>query len=332
MKGLYDVTRGEQIRLWITYGTIFALLFVGGYLFSQGVINQPWTARTHMGTAVIGDALYIVGGQSSVTGELLADIWEINPYEARLRFVGRLPYACYRPELAVSHGTLYIVGGYDGDDYRSEILKITNGRTESIGDLPTPRGYGAGVGVGNSLFYAGGCDRDGMLDEIIQFDLDSGETSVVAHFASPRRFIAAAQQGGLIYFVGGEDAELKCLDEIVEFDPVARQVVRVGHLPTGRYLVNLVAWEDRLLALGGKSTLSLNEVVSIAVSGPTITSEIVDEISELSWSLSVESTQNRLFIVGGLHPEHARAIGLIEYAPGSTERLHAIALRKNPWK
>ena len=331
MKSLYDFTRRQYIRMWITYGSVFVLVFVAGYFLSRDVINQPWTARTHMGTAVIEDLLYVVGGQLQGTGELLDDVWELDPDQARLRAVAQLPYPCYLPETAVSQDKLFILGGYDGDAYRSEILQVIRGETETIASLPSPRAYGAGIGVGNTLYYAGGWDGTNVLDEIVAIDLASSTVVVVAHLPSPRRFVTAAYVGDMIYFVGGEGVRSEFLDEVIEFDPIAQQTVRIGHLPTGRYLVSAITRGDDLLVLGGKNTRSVDEVVLIDLSGVTITSGVIDKISELAWNLSVKAIEDRVFIIGGEHPNFKRAIGLAEYTPEDSPPLISIRLRKNPW-
>jgi N-acetylneuraminic acid mutarotase len=160
VKHLYDGTRSQritrQIVMWGISGSLLVLAIVGAYFLGRGVINQPWIARTHMGTVAINDLLYVVGGQSQNTGELFADVWEINLSTASLRAVAELPYGCYRPETATSNGQLFILGGYDGQSYRSEILRVSDDEIDIVAELPTARAYGGAVGIDDVLYYAGG--------------------------------------------------------------------------------------------------------------------------------------------------------------------------------
>jgi Kelch motif protein len=336
VKHLYDGTRRQQITrqitMWGIYGSIVVLALIGGYFLGRSVINQPWTARTHMGSVVIDDLLFVVGGQAQSTGELLDDVWEINLSTNSLRAVAQLPYGCYRPETATSNGQLFVLGGYDGQSYRSEILRIIDDAAEIAAMLPSPRAYGAAIGVKDVLYYAGGWDGERMLDEMLAINVISGEVTVIGHLSSPRRFVAAAKVGDLIYFIGGEEARSKLSDEIVEFDPSTHRTLRTGHMSSGRYLVNAIAHDSGLLVLGGKSTRSLDDVLFVNLSDDTISSELVDAVSELSWNLGVEAVGDRVFILGGVPSDVKRAIGVTEYVPGGIPSLIPIQLRKNPWQ
>ncbi len=331
MKYLYDVTRRQIIRLWITYGSIFVLIFVAGYILSQGVINQPWTARTHMGTTVMNGSIYVVGGQSSTTGELLSDIWEIDPDQASLRAVAQLPFACYRPEIASSGESLFVLGGYDGDAYRAEVVRVENSTAEILSYFPSPRAYGAAVTAGNTLYYAGGWDGQRVLDEILAIDQQTGNLSVIGHLPSPRRFVTAVHASGRIYFIGGEGQSSELLSEIVEFNPVAQRIERIDHLPTSRYLVQAIAFGDDILVFGGKDSRSLHDVIRVDLSDDGIQSSVIAQIPELSWELTVEVIENRIFILGREDSDYKRAIGLLECLPEDAFSLESIRLRKSPW-
>jgi hypothetical protein len=177
-----------------------------------------------------------------------------------------------------------------------------------------------------------GWDGEHTLDEILAIDVISGEVSIVGHLSSPRRFVAATKVGDLVYFIGGEGLRSELSDEIVEFDPSSHRTLRIGQLSSGRYLVNAVAHDGGLLALGGKNTRSLDDVLLVNLSGETITTQLIDVVSELSWNLSVEAVGDRIFILGGAPPDVKRAIGVTEYVPGEIPSLIPIQLRKSPWR
>jgi len=336
MKYLYDVPPRQrmirQIVMWSICSALVVLAFIGGYFIGKGVINQPRTARTHMGAEIVNDLLYIVGGQDASTGNLLNDVWEIQPDSASLRLVAQLPYACHLPDITACQDSLYVLGGYDGESYRNEILRIRNGQVDMVAELPGSRAYGCTVGIDNNLIYAGGWDGQDYVDEIVSICLTSGESSVVAHLPSPRRFVAAARVGDLVYFIGGESTLSQFSDEIVEFDPSAGRITRIGHLPSGRYLVETVEQEDGLLVLGGRNTRSLDEIVTVDLSQATISSQTTDRLPGLSWNHSIVALNDKVFVVGGSNAEFSQAIGLAEYVPNADPPLIPIRLRKSPWR
>jgi len=331
MKDLFGLPRRQRLRMWLVYSIGFMVVVIGGYLLGRTVINQPWTARTNVGSAVIGDQIYIVGGQSQSNGALLDEVLQIDPQRSTLHFVVHLPYSCYQPATAADGASLIVAGGHDGSSYRSEILQVTADDVRVVAHLPTPRSYGAAVVIDGTLYYAGGWDGDRMLDEIVAVDLASGETSIVARFSFPRQFIGAAAVDGRAYFIGGEGANANFSDEIVEFDPEHGAITRVGHLPSGRYLTSVVPWGSDLLAFAGKNTRFLDEVVAVSLTEADIQSEVSDHVVELSWRLAVQSLDNRIFIIGGSNPEFSRAIRFMEYFPATGE-LVSYQLRGQVWK
>jgi len=331
MKDLFGMPRRQRLRMWLVYSAALAVIVVGAYLLGRNVINQPWTARNNVGSAVIGDQIYIVGGQSQSTGMLLDEVLKIDPQRSTLRFVNHLPYTCYQPATAAFEDSLIVAGGYDGSSYRSEILQVTADAVRIVAELPTPRSYGTAVVIDRTLYYAGGWDGNRLLDEIVAVDLVSGAASVVAHFSFPRQFIGAVAVGGRAYFVGGEGSDAAFSDEIVEFDPAIEAIARVGRLPSGRYLTSVVPWQSGFLVFAGKNTQFLDEVVTVSVQGADIQSHVSDHIADLSWRLAVQSVSDRIFIIGGSNPEFSRAIRFMEYIPASGE-LIPYQLRGQVWE
>ena len=331
MKDLFGMPRRQRLRMWLVYSVAFAAIVIGGYLLGRNVINQPWTTRNNVGSAVIGDEIYIVGGQSQSTGMLLDEVLKIDPQRSTLRFVAHLPYNCYQPATAAFDGSLIVAGGYDGSSYRSEILQVTPDGVRIIAELPTPRSYGAAVVIDRTLYYAGGWDGNRTLDEIVAVDLVSGATSVADRFSFPRQFVGAVAVDGRAYFVGGEGSGAAFSDEIVEFDPAIDAIARVGRLPSGRYLTSVVPWQSGLLVFAGKNTRFLDEVVAVSLEGMDIQSEVIYTVADLSWRLAVQTVGESIFIIGGSNPEFSRAIRFMEYIPANGE-LIPYQLRGQVWK
>jgi hypothetical protein len=331
MKDLFGEHRRRRHRMWTIYSVLFVLVVLGGYFISRRVINQPWSARSNAGSAVVEDHIYIVGGQSDSTGRLLDEVVRVNVERSTVSFVAHLPYVCYLPATAADEDALFVAGGYDGRAYRSEIVRVVGEDVRVVGHLPSSRSYGAAVVMEGILYYAGGWDGNRRLDEIVAVDLTTGESSIVAHLSSPRQYVSASAVAGRAYFVGGEEADAGFSDEIVEFDPLAAAITRVGHLPSGRYLTNVVPWNGGLLVLTGKNERYLDDVVTVTLSEDGIRSETTDHIPELTWHLAVQVLDNRIFIIGGATTSTRKTLRFLEYIP-ETKELIPFELRGRAWR
>ncbi len=331
MKDFFGEPRRRRYRMWTIYSVLFALVVLGGYFLTHQVINQPWSARSNAGSAVVGDQIYLVGGQSDSTGRLLDEVVRVDIERSTVNFVAHLPYVCYLPAITTDADALFVVGGYDGHAYRSEIIRVADGDVQVVGRLPSPRSYGAAVIIDGTLYYAGGWDGSSRLDEIVAVDLATDESAVVGHLSSPRQYVSATVVEGRAYFVGGEEEGANFSDEIVEFDPVAGVVSRVGHLPSGRYLTSVVPWNGGLLVLTGKNERYLDDVVTVTLTEAAIHSETTDHIPDLTWHLVVEVVDDRIFIMGGASTSTKRTLRFLEYVPASKE-LIPFVLRGHAWQ
>ncbi len=333
MKDVIGAVRRRKRRTWLIYSLLFLVVVVGGYVITRNMINRPWSARSNVGGAVIGNSIYITGGQSASTGRLLDEVLRLNVDRSTMSFVAHLPYPCYLPATASDSNALYVAGGYDGQSYRSEILKVTpsSGDVQIVGHLPTPRTYGCAVILNNTLYYAGGWDGDHLLDEIVAINLATGDTSIAAHLSSPREFVSAAVLEGRAYFIGGEESMTSFSDEIAEFDPTLVEISRIGHLPSGRYLTSTVPWKDGLLVLTGQNDHYLDDLVTVDVTGDEIRSELTGHIPGLSWHYTVQTTRDRLFIIGGASSTSKRTLRFVEYVPETGDMI-PFDLRGHAWK
>ncbi len=145
--------------------------------------------------------------------------------------VGRLPQP--RADLAaVTIGaTVYLVGGYDGNNATRDVLATTNGtQFRTVAQLPVGVRYPAVTAVGN-VIYAFGGEWGGTESGAVQsIDVATGTARLVGQLPSPRTDAAAVTLGGSVYVVGGR-AGGSASSDILRFDASRGQFSLEGQLP-----------------------------------------------------------------------------------------------------
>jgi hypothetical protein len=163
--------------------------------------------------------------------------------------------------------SIYAIGGRDrhGQVY-SEIFKIQPERKKirTVAELPSPR-YGIGAAAVDGLIYIyGGFDGRWCYDDVVIFDVTTGELDTVAHLPGGRAFGGTAKAGDAVYYVGGWDGA-NVLDEILEYSIQGGTFRRIGSLPSPREFITLVSLDGKLYVIGGSDDRGqyLDEVLEI---------------------------------------------------------------------
>ena len=128
------------------------------------------TAVTEAGGAILGGHIYVPGGRNA-QGQPVATTevyWvERNQWTA----AGTLPRPLSAYALASFEGKLYLFGGWDGSQYRDEILRYDPeaDRWQETGRLPFPWGHAGAIVVGNRILLIGGANEEGPLDVTLEY-------------------------------------------------------------------------------------------------------------------------------------------------------------------
>jgi DNA-binding CsgD family transcriptional regulator len=128
------------------------------------------TAVAEAQAAVLGGNIYVPGGRTA-QGQPTA-VTEVYDVERnRWSTAAPLPRPLSAYALAPFEGKLYLLGGWDGSQYRDEILRYSpeTNQWEEAGRLPSPRGY-AGAAVANDrILLIGGVDAVGSVNQMAQY-------------------------------------------------------------------------------------------------------------------------------------------------------------------
>lgn len=226
---------------------------------------QPLPEPTsNLGAAILGDFIYVAGGNhapSNVGGDLsFGDVlWRYSLTENRWDEVGRLPGPLAGATLVADDSTLYLVGGWDGQEMHDEIWSYTpDGSTTGkviwqLRDrLATPRAFLGATIVDKSLYVAGGFDGQRELADAYVFDLNESTWRRLPDMSNPRSGLALVYDGLAIFALGG--GWLAPVEAHERYDP-AIDVWSNFPSPVPNEWRNLAAtsYDGRLLMLGGWS-------------------------------------------------------------------------------
>jgi len=115
------------------------------------------------------------------------------------------------PAVAVSGGSIIVVGGTDGVDDRTDIQAIdpATGSVQVIGHLPHALSHAAALVVAGRLLIAGGRSGGQAQDAIWEVDPVSGAVSLAGRLPQAVSDAAGIVIGGVGYLIGGEtDAQV----------------------------------------------------------------------------------------------------------------------------
>lgn len=231
---------------------------------------------TTMGTATLGDALYIVGGYFGTPHEyskefqsggvkrlnLSTGVWEDLPNVEPIQ----------SPALVSDGHYLYQVGGMHATNGAGEPQALHSlvgaarfdpkaNRWEPLPDLPEPRSSHAAVVVGQTLYVVGGWRLEGgMFDSewsttMLTLDLSQPESawqSADVPFRTRAHGLVAF--GNKLYAMGGLTPK-ESSDEVHIFDLTTHTWADGPALPKGNMTIRGAAWHDALYANGGDGNI-----------------------------------------------------------------------------
>lgn len=171
--------------------------------------NMP-TGRAGLGAAVVGNAIYAIGGRIGSTpcsGGELATVERYDIDTDTWSTVAPLPSA--RSDLAaVAHGgKIYVFGGCAPLGFRNDVDvydPVTDTWSTAPLNMPTARAsmYGAAA-KGGTIYVIGGWNGSGQLTTNEAYDVAADAWSTELAMPSPRAEMGVVFHGGRIYTVGG---------------------------------------------------------------------------------------------------------------------------------
>lgn len=211
------------------------------------------------GGAVVGGRDLVFGGGSTAVTSAVQDVTPgSSPH-----LVSHLPQP--RADLvAVSDGhTGYVLGGFDGAQGSTSILRTLDGRTFTVvGTLPVSVRYPAVAVSGGSVWLFGGEHAGKQVSDVQRIDLVTGHGSVAGQLPRPLAHAGAFTLGGAIFLAGGRSGDTET-DTVMRFDPSTVKFTSAGHLPAARSDFGVAVDAGVAYLVGGESPTPVDTIIEV---------------------------------------------------------------------
>ncbi len=183
----------------------------------------------------------------------LDHIVSFDPANGAVGSAGALPSAQSDVAVAGLGGRAYVVGGFDGADWKNTILSWRPGSSvEVAARLPVGLRYAAVAAAGGRLIIIGGSTPVRASDAIYSFDPASGTVGRIGTLPQPVTHGAAATLGSTVYLVGGRGDALDAQTARVwAINPRTGKVRAAGHLPQPLSDAGVLAVGHGIVVAGG---------------------------------------------------------------------------------
>ena len=179
----------------------------------QPLAKMP-QARFEMGSAVVGDTLYVFGGYN-FGPKSSSEVWAFDLARNEWRRLKDMPSAITHMNPVLDGRSIWIAGGFK-DGYPGKAIDevceydVDKNTFVAAPALPEPRAGGGLALVGRRLHYIGGLLRDRDTDSADHWVLDLDGTGDSARWQSaasmpaPRNQFGTVTYKGKIYIIGGQ--------------------------------------------------------------------------------------------------------------------------------
>ncbi len=243
-------------------------------------VTNQWSEGTRKPTPVTEACGAYVGGKIIVAGGKTADGAVTNVVEAYDVFADRwermpdLPNRLAGAGCIEYQGFYYLVGGWDGEIYYSEIWIYSQDEIswKKTGALYTPNAYLGSVIVNNMMYTIGGISNEKGVRSIDVYQIDSDSLffisryKTMAELSESRYLMVALTVMDKIYVLGGlsDDNKFGYSFELSINDGLQRIIPNpVGN---GAYSIGGVLWRDNIYWMGGSDGKEIfNELFRLKV-------------------------------------------------------------------
>lgn len=242
---------------------LLAALFVVSPVHAQDWTEGPplSQARADAAVAVLGDRLYVIGGQNTA-GSPRGSVERFDPLLGDWSFVEELRDERYAAAAAPFNGRIVLTGGREDGGVTDDVEEYVPSEDdwESFQSLERAReGHGVVV-LGGRMYVLGGATGSGaLLSSCELYDAGDDDWDIYPYWTldPARASFGVAEYGGAAYLVGG-------FSLVGPVATVQRYVVGAGAttlapMPTARGALALASTGEYLYAIGGRT--ASNEVV-----------------------------------------------------------------------
>jgi hypothetical protein len=219
---------------------------------------------------------------------------------------------------------IYAIGGYDGTNPLNTVEAYDTAQKtwSTLPSMPTPRVYLGAASSGGRLHALGGWGP--AFTPVATHEVYEPATNAWSATAAPLptargAFGAVTGSDGLIYVIGGQDANNPFLAAVDAYDPAGDTWITKAPLNTPRRLMGAVAAPDGLIyAIGGggaQGALSSVETFDIATNTWTVSPHPLPAATCLLGA-AVDSN-GRIYAIGGFRANSQYAADVYSYDPAA---------------
>jgi len=228
-------------------------------------------SRTEVAAAMVGDAVYVVGGFDARTAASTRKVERLDLCTGRWSLVHPMSAALNHMGVASYGGSLYVLGGYrPRTDTNSEATarfwryEPHTDRWSAMPSAPTPRAAFAIAVLGHRLYAAGGRNDSVLaLRTVDVFDFARHRWSRAPSLEVGREHVAGMAAAGAVYVLGGRVAGVN-LAAVERYVPGDDRWQELPPLPLARSGFGAAATPGRITVVGGEGpTGTIREVDSL---------------------------------------------------------------------
>ena len=237
-------------------------------VYIYDVADESWTTKTyptyghHLGTAVAGGKIYIIGGYGpEVPWNATNEVFEYDTDTYQLIPKSPMPSVRAETAIAVLNDKIFVIGGRAAsNDEHLNIVEMYDPATDTwitVSSMPTPRRHAAASVIDDLIYVVGGRQFSG--DEVINLaTVEAYSPADDTWYAKPdmpypSSGLAATTMNGLLYAFGGEypTSNGTSYNYNFEYNPVSNSWREMTPMPTPRHGINAVTVGNDIYVVGG---------------------------------------------------------------------------------
>lgn len=168
------------------------------------------TARTAVGAAVVGDAVYVVGGLDGL-GRTVATVEVYRPETDQWESAPALPHPVHAPSVVALDGYIYVLGGFDGlslhPTQEAFVFDTVTGTWQNIAPMPEARGAMGAAVIDGAIAVVGGMSPDGVSRSLFFYHPAENRWETRAAVPTARDHVSAVAFAGRLYVLGGRKGQ-----------------------------------------------------------------------------------------------------------------------------
>lgn len=254
--------------------------------------------RTEVAAAAAGGRIFVAGG--FVPPGRTVPIVEVYDIASGTWSRGPgLPLAVNHAMGTSHEGTVYVLGGYRGENDLSEptdrAFALAGDRWDELPPMPEVRAAAGAAAVGGRIYVAGGVGPDGPATTTLVYDIEARRWSTAPGLPTPREHLGVATDGERVFVVGGRPPNT---DAAEAFDPRTGEWERLEPMPTARGgLAAAGTGNGLIVAAGGEAEETFPEVEAYDVAGERWVR--LPGLPTPRHGLGVVADGNRVYVVAG---------------------------------